>query len=262
MANNYFKVKHGLIVEGPLTASFAFTTASWSEKAISSSFADKATTSSFALNFNPTATASYATTALTASHAIDSETATSASHAVNSDNAISASYALTADTATSASHAIDSDDAISASYSQVSDTTTTASYSEFALTASYSLNISPAETASYAESASVLIGFNFNNNNTPVNTTGSDVVIATASTGSYIAAFFDYAVTSGSNIRAGTVFGSWVDGVITYSEVSNVDVGDTSQVTMSMDIAGDQVELLTFISTTSPWTVRALGRYI
>lgn len=81
-------------------------------------------------------------------------------------------------------------------------------------------------------------------------------------TGSYIAAFFDYAAVSASNIRAGTIFGSWINGSISYTEVSNVDVGDTSQVTMSLGISASSVQLSSSISNTTPWTIKALGRYI
>jgi hypothetical protein len=57
------------------------------------------------------------------------------------------------------------------------------------------------------------------------------------------------------------VFGSWVNGSITYTEVSNVDVGDTSPVTMSMGLNGATVQLSASVSTI-PWTIKALGRYI
>jgi len=85
--------------------------------------------------------------------------------------------------------------------------------------------------------------------------------VISLSTGSYLAAFFDYAAVSASNIRAGTVFGSWVNGSLTYSEVSNVDVGDTSPVTMSLGLNGSILQLSASVSSV-PWTIKALGRYI
>ena len=260
--NNYFKVKHGLIVEGPLTASFAFTTASWAENAI---------TSAFALNFNPSATASFASAAFSAttasfasqsfastssSYASASDGATSASWASHSFNSETASYALNISPADTASYAVFAEWANSSSYASGSDAAISASFASASLSSSYSVS------SSFATTANNLNGFNFNSTASALTNTGSPVIVVAADTGSYIAAFFDYAVASGSNIRAGTVFGSWVNGLITYSEVSNVDVGDTSDVSMSMALAGGFVQLLATNTNTSPWTVRALGRYI
>jgi hypothetical protein len=94
---NEFVAKNGLIsksdviVSGSITASNGlYGTASWAQSSITSSYA---TTASFALNFNPTATASYATNALSASWSpqpIVPESVASASWASSS---ISASYA-------------------------------------------------------------------------------------------------------------------------------------------------------------------------
>jgi len=200
---NEFKVKNGLIVQGPLTASFAYTTASWALNVISASYAGTAS-----VLLGSITSASYAL---------------SASHADTSDTAISASYAL------SASHANTSDTAI---------------------------------TASFAVTSSNLIGWNFSNTGSIINSVNTQSVVISVSTASYLAAFFDYAAVSESNARCGTVFGSWVNGSITYAEVSNVDVGDTSQLTMSLGLNGDLAQLSASVSDTTPWTVRALARYI
>jgi hypothetical protein len=128
-----------------------FGTASYADRALSSSFA---ITASFAQNVNPLATASYASQALSSSYALSasySVNATSASHALNANNAISASYALSSSyslTATSASHALNANNAISASYALSS------SYALTATSASHALNANNAISASYSLSGS------------------------------------------------------------------------------------------------------------
>lgn len=243
---NEFKIKNGLIVEGqalsngytasvaPATVGF-FGTASWANRAISSSYADVAITASFALNFNPNATASFANTASWAINAISASflngNATgsffgTASNAVSSQTAISASVALFANASLSASWA-------SASIS-----------------------------ASFASTSSFLNGFNFDNTSSVLPQTSSLFVVAQKPTGSFLAAFFDYAANSGSNIRAGTVFGAWTNNTASYAEYCTVDRGDTSQVTMSLIVTQSLVQLLSTVSTSANWTIRTLVRYI
>jgi len=224
---NELKVKNGLIVQGPLTASFAYTTASWAQNAISASYAGTAsvllgavTSASYAIS------ASHANLADSALTAISASFATSASHANLADSALTA---ISASFATSASHANVSDTAI---------------------------------TASFAVTSSNLIGWNFSNTGSIIAATNTASAVISVSTASYLAAFFDYAAVSASNSRCGTVFGSWVNGSITFAEVSNVDVGDTSQLTMSLGLNGNLAQLSASVSTTTPWTVRALARFI
>jgi hypothetical protein len=88
----------------------------------------------------------------------------------------------------------------------------------------------------------------------------STTVVASTATGSYYAAFFDYAATSGSNSRAGTVMSVWNAGSISYNEVTTNDIGNTSQVTMSVDLSGANVRLKA--TTTTQWTIRSLVRLV
>lgn len=119
-------------------------------------------------------------------------------------------------------------------------------------------------SASYAISASNLSGFSFGSVVTTITNKLTASVVLTVSTASYIAAFFDYAAVSSSNIRAGTVFGSWLtNGSITYTEVTNVDVGNTQDVTMSIGVGSSGTVQLSASSVTfANWTIRALGRFI
>jgi hypothetical protein len=159
-------------------------------------------------------------------------------------------------------------------HSLLSDTASLTFFAEFCNSASYSLEATYADTASisfyaknagsasYAITASSLIGWNFINTSSNVNVLSNDVPVVEIATGSYNAAFFDYVALSGSNTRAGIVFGSWVNGLINYTEVSNVDIGDTSKVTMSLALNGGKVQLLANVSDTTPWNIKALGRYL
>jgi hypothetical protein len=118
-----------------------------------------------------------------------------------------------------------------------------------------------ATTASYALT-SEWIGLNGNpisaSSSTAVSSSTS--VVSSTATGSYYAAFFDYAATSGSNSRAGTVMSVWNAGTASYNEVTTNDIGNTSQVTMSVDLSGANVRLKA--TTTTQWTIRSLVRLV
>jgi hypothetical protein len=81
-------------------------------------------------------------------------------------------------------------------------------------------------------------------------------------TGSYNSAFFDYFASSGSNFRAGTVIAGWSGSSINYTEYSTTDVGNTNQLSMSVDLSGSFVRLLTRVSTTINWNIKSAGRYL
>lgn len=205
-------------------------------------------------------TASHAITAsfaLTASNAI---TASHAFHSYLSDNAITTSYAYVADTAIST---------MSASYADFAVSATNADTASYAFTSSYEMVseissswASASLSASYAITASKVDGFDFINTGSWISVLNTDTPIVQIESGSYDAAFFDYVALSGSNTRAGMVFGSWVNGLINYTEVSNVDIGDTSKVTMSLALAGNVVQLLANVTDTTPWKIKALARYL
>ena len=91
-------------------------------------------------------------------------------------------------------------------------------------------------------------------------TAASTTVVAQVATASYSAAFFDYAVISGSNSRAGTVMSVWNGGSVEYTDTSTSDIGNTDQVTMSVDLSGANVRLKS--TTTDAWTVKSLIRLI
>jgi len=244
--------------------------------------------------------ASWASASLSSSHALNADNVISASHALDADNAISAAYALNTDSAVSASWAsasLSSSYSLTASYivpttvtqqitsswSINSVSSVSASFASSSISASYALSSSYVMSSSYAVSsshalnsniaisssyattaatASSLSGFNFYNSSSTIDSTSSAQVVLETPTGSYISVFFDYAAKSASNIRAGTIFGAWIDTTVTYSEFTTVDVGNTSEVSMSIVLNGANVRLLSSASLTPNWNIRAIARYI
>jgi len=83
--------------------------------------------------------------------------------------------------------------------------------------------------------------------------------IATVNTGEYTGAFFDYTCVSGSNARVGTVMAISVDGSIEFTDNSTKDIGDTSGVTLSVDLSGSSMRLRASTNT-NDWIIKTLIR--
>jgi hypothetical protein len=90
---------------------------------------------------------------------------------------------------------------------------------------------------------------------------GTTTTILTVVTGSTTAIFFDYTVASGSNVRAGTITGVWNGANVQYSDRSTLDIGNTSEVTMSVSLSGANA-LLAATAVAYPWIVKAIYRVI
>jgi len=86
--------------------------------------------------------------------------------------------------------------------------------------------------------------------------TVASVLIAT-----YIAAFFDFVIKEGTNLRAGTVFACHDGTNVVYTETSTNDLGDTSDVTLSVDILGTDMRLRATV-TSDDWIIKSLIRAI
>ena len=98
-----------------------------------------------------------------------------------------------------------------------------------------------------------------NQENTDVDTgaeTVASVLIAT-----YTAAFFDFVIKEGTNLRAGTVFACHDGTNVVYTETSTNDLGDTSDVTLSVDISGTAMRLRATV-TSDDWIIKSLIRAI
>jgi hypothetical protein len=90
---------------------------------------------------------------------------------------------------------------------------------------------------------------------------GATRVIATISSTSYDAAFFDFVIKKSTNLRAGTLYAVH-NGITTeFTETSTQDLGNTSDVTLSVDISGGNIRLLA-TTLTNDWIIKTLVRGI
>jgi hypothetical protein len=92
-------------------------------------------------------------------------------------------------------------------------------------------------------------------------TSGSTANVASFSTGSYTAGFFDYVATSGTNARAGTVFTVWNANNVEFTETSTNDIGSTSNLILSASLSAGAIRLQA-TSLTGTWSVKTLARMI
>ena len=265
------------------SASFA-TSASHAVSSNSTVSASYALTASFALNVPETASfAISASQAQNANNAISASFATnsiSASQAQNANNAISSSYALNATNATTASYVLN---AVSASFATNATNAVTASYvlnaisASFATSASYALSASQATNANTATSASFATTSSYADNFIVKNTFTFDATfndyatiaststgtnnLFTQPTGSFTSAFFKYTVRNGVNARTGEVMAIWNGVNVEFTDTSTRDLGNTSPVTMSIILAGGDVEF-NAITNTSGWSVKSLATFM
>jgi len=124
-------------------------------------------------------------------------------------------------------------------------------------------HINKADASSYLPGdlsiASALLS---NQENTDIDT-GAEVVAQVAHA-TYTAAFFDFVVKKGTNVRSGTVYACHngdTTPLVEFTETSTNDLGDTSDVTLSVDISGANMRLLATV-TSDDWIVKSLIRAI
>jgi len=90
--------------------------------------------------------------------------------------------------------------------------------------------------------------------------TGTET-IATVVKANYDAAFFDFVIKNGTNLRAGTVFTVHDGTNVEFTETSTNDLGDTSDVTLAADISGTDMRLRA-TTTSDNWIIKSLVRAI
>jgi hypothetical protein len=90
--------------------------------------------------------------------------------------------------------------------------------------------------------------------------TGTET-IATVVKANYDAAFFDYVVKNGTNLRAGTVMAVHDGTNVEFTDNSTKDIGDTSGVTFSVDISGTDLRLRA-TTTSDNWIIKTLVKSI
>ena len=98
-----------------------------------------------------------------------------------------------------------------------------------------------------------------NQENTDVDT-GTETV-ASVAIATYTAAFFDFVIKKTTNVRSGTVYACHDGTNVEFTETSTNDLGDTSDVTLSVDISGTNMRLLATV-TSDDWSVKSLIRAI
>ena len=155
---------------------------------------------------------------------------------------------------------------------------TSASYATNALSSSFAITASYAENAgsSFPYTGSAIItgslivtgslsvtdgNFNLSQSSYSNENQGSlgpgAVTLLTDATSSYISAFYNYALTSGSNSRAGQIIAIWNGGSIQHTEVTTQDIGNTSDVYLTASLSGADI-LLTTVLPTSGWTIKSV----
>jgi len=98
-----------------------------------------------------------------------------------------------------------------------------------------------------------------NQQNTDIDSAAAEVVAEVAIT--YTAAFFDFVVKKGTNIRSGTVYACHDGTNVEFTETSTNDLGDTSDVTLSVDKTSTNLRLIATV-TSDDWSVKSLIRAI
>ena len=109
-------------------------------------------------------------------------------------------------------------------------------------------------------------GITFNNGATITNQINTDVdtgteTIASVAIATHDSAFFDFVVKKTTNVRSGTVYACHDGTSVVFTETSTNDLGDTSDVTLSVVISGTNMELQA-TTTSDDWSVKSLIRAI
>ena len=180
--------------------------------------------------------------------------------------AISASWAPTSGTTlfTASIYQITSSWANNSSTASYANTVISSSFSTNSLTSSYANTVISSSFSTNSSTASSLIGFVFDNTSSVSFVTASSNVVIQKITSSYLSVDYNYVVDSASNLRVGNIFGGWLPSgsTVTYAEYVTTDLGDTSQVSMSIILTGSYVQLLSNAATSYSWSIRAMGIYL
>ena len=118
---------------------------------------------------------------------------------------------------------------------------------------------SPGEKLDVAGNIKITAALLSNQENTDVDT-GTETV-ASVAIATYTAAFFDFVIKKTTNVRSGTVYACHDGTNVEFTETSTNDLGDTSDVTLSVDISGTNMRLLATV-TSDDWSVKSLIRAI
>ena len=120
---------------------------------------------------------------------------------------------------------------------------------------------SPAEKLEVDGNVLITAALLSNQENTDIDASTSPELVAQVSTADYTAAFFDFVIKKTTNVRSGTVYACHDGTNVEFTETSTNDLGDTSDVTLSVDISGTNMRLLATV-TSDDWSVKSLIRAI
>jgi hypothetical protein len=118
---------------------------------------------------------------------------------------------------------------------------------------------SPSEKLDVAGNIKIQAALLSNQNNTNVDT-GTEA-IASVVLATYTAAFFDFVIKKGTNVRSGTVYACHDGTSVAFTETSTNDLGDTSDVTLNVVISTIYLQLQA-TTTSDDWSVKSLIRAI
>ena len=118
---------------------------------------------------------------------------------------------------------------------------------------------SPGEKLDVAGNIKITAALLSNQENTDVDT-GTETV-ASVAIATYTAAFFDFVIKKTTNVRSGTVYACHDGTTVQFTETSTQDLGDTSDVTLSVDISGGNMRLRA-TTTSDNWSIKSLIRAI
>jgi len=96
--------------------------------------------------------------------------------------------------------------------------------------------------------------------NSNVNTSVAEV-IASIPQSEAAAVFFDYMITNTTDFRAGTIMAVHDTIGVTFTDNSTADIGDTSDITLSVDLSGPNIQLMA-IALSDHWQIKVLIRTI
>ena len=119
---------------------------------------------------------------------------------------------------------------------------------------------SPTEKLEVAGNIKIQSALLSNQENTDVDSAAAEVV-AQVSITDYTAAFFDFVIKKTTNVRSGTVYACHDGTNVEFTETSTNDLGDTSDVTLSVDKTSTNLRLIATV-TSNDWSVKSLIRAI
>jgi hypothetical protein len=141
-----------------------------------------------------------------------------------------------------------------------------ANYSGISGSLENTVSASYAVTASYADTFTVkddlFVGSSLTDYATVTSSISGENNLFTKATGSYASGFFKYVVMKGAARRAGEIIAVWnTTGTASFTDFTSTDIGDTSAVTASVEIAGSNIEF-NIQTNNSGWTLRSVGTFM